>query len=121
MRPIIFRAWDKKYNLFNDELWVDFNGRIWTDDVKAYDTPHKEIEPLDDRYILMQFTGLLDKNGKEIYEGDIVRGHNHKGEPGEGGAVEWSNTGYHVNNLLVCMTHDPEVIGNIYENPELVK
>lgn len=73
MREIKFRAWNGKYMVepeYGD--WVSFDGVPYTEPDKRYDTPHIEIEKAKG-YILMQFTGLLDKNGKEIYEGDIVK------------------------------------------------
>jgi len=63
MREIKFRAWDKekKVMLFMSDGSFS-NHRIWW----------LETNDCQDRYILMQFTGLKDKNGKEIYEGDKV-------------------------------------------------
>lgn len=82
---------------------------------------------------LMQFTGLLDKNGKEIYEGDIVRDDSFKDDLSSlfrDMAVVWDE-------IACCFTRNPknnqhfqlsthrcwmyEVIGNIHENPELLK
>lgn len=75
----------------------------------------------------MQFTGLTDKNGKEIYEGDVVRreweGQNdtHHVETYE---VYWAN-GFYLRPQPKAhpaqVSDDLEVIGNIYENPDLLK
>lgn len=83
---------------------------------------------------LREFTGLLDKNSKEIYEGDIVQtdfGH----EDIRSGTIQWHQGGFIVRSLR-SQKHAPlsmqfahweskspclEVIGNIYENPEMLK
>ena len=78
-----------------------------------------------------QFTGLLDKNGKEIYEGDIV-----KTKGNWGGVVTWNSRGYfYINDgyyteepdllplgsLNCYVRRDIEIVGNIHDNPELLK
>lgn len=75
---------------------------------------------------LMQFTGLHDKNGKEIYEGDILE-HNGKVQKvvfyntNKGAYYCQFNTGGgFVDNIMYFIQRDCEVIGNIYENPELL-
>ena len=89
----------------------------------------------------MQFTGLLDKNGKEIYEGDVVRTEYFEGEQRDSkGRVKreegwyvsrrkpvviiWRaakhTTGYNLGPIPKGKTRR-EIIGNIYENPELLK
>lgn len=75
-------------------------------------------------FVLMQFTGLKDKNGKEIYEGDIIRlkwADIYNPNLDVVRVVEWNN-GYHF-PLSGAHTFNEtmEVIGNIYENPELLK
>ena len=92
-----------------------------------------------DEIELMQYTGLKDKNGKEIYEGDIVKVKLYKGEEEEYflGKVEYfgsnfivdsdNNSDYYVYDLdgfgidFKYNLEDCEVIGNIYENPELLE
>ena len=122
MRPIKFRAWDTKKscyyqpiheaykgNLF--ELLIDFSGRLGAHTVDGLVDESK----FPGQFVLEQFTGLLDKNGKEIYEGDIVE----KMIAGkkQRQLVEWVDAGFHgLKNILDC-----EVIGNLHENPELLK
>jgi len=70
----------------------------------------------------MQYTGLVDKQGKEIYEGDIVKAFAVLDKTKEFNcAVEWSAGGFIANGSLGVNNHLLEVIGNIYENPELLK
>jgi len=75
----------------------------------------------------MQLTGLLDKNGKEIYESDIVRWAGCTGK-----VTYWtgkkipSNPGFYTavngdEDELITLDKEFEVIGNIYESPELLK
>lgn len=74
--------------------------------------------------ILMQYTGLKDKNGKEIYEGDIVKAEEYVGFKNLTAEVIYNrgrfclNTGTIPEDLLPELS---EIIGNIYENPELLK
>ena len=76
-------------------------------------------------WIWMQFTGLKDKNGKEIYEGDYLQHAD-----GEVSVVEWLDGCFVVRHFwnkkksdcdFIAAKNLFEIIGNIYENPELLK
>ena len=117
-RAIKFRAWDKSTNeMLQQPLDSIFGASRLLGFVAG-----GNIE-------IMQYTGLKDKNGKEIYEGDIVTGI---GEgslqvvPFYGDVVVWLTSGWGVNNELagkvpLHMIYGYEIIGNIYENPELLE
>lgn len=75
-------------------------------------------------YKLMQYIGLLDKYGKEIYEGDIVK----EIPNGHISQIEWDSLGFRMNPEYepkslweLAINNRIKVIGNIYENPELLK
>ena len=123
MREIKFRAWDKltkeivnvkRLDLFNGKVglgWNEYDGVTWRD--------IKDLE-------LMQYTGLKDKNGREIYEGDIVKG---AGKNPTIYIVKWLDSygGFAFIDkekaipAFEFLINFCEVIGNIYENPELLK
>lgn len=88
---------------------------------------------LGDEVILMQSTGLKDKNGVEIFEGDIVKVSNHPFQKNDNGigieingnyVIGWSeySLSWLAGNLILAeLKPFIEVIGNIYENPELLE
>jgi len=101
--------------------------RMW-DEIRKIMCPVTQMNILDDEHVLMQYTGLHDRKGVEIYEGDIM-GTSYKGF--EVGVVEF-HTGSYVlrGSVKECMFKRTEqgytltlceVIGNIYENPELLE
>ena len=109
-----FRAWDVKHNQMSDTFMIFDDKRIEAIHDKGLD------ENAEGLLVIMQSTGLTDKNGKEIFEGDRI-----KPPRGRIEAVEYGGGGF--NPFAVPhweVTPEPsecEVIGNIYENPELIK
>lgn len=117
-RPIKFRAW---YKLSNEMLSEPFDGEHFgeTTSLNLVITGCEE----DEHQILMQFTGLKDKNGVEIYEGDIVKAKNHEYETV--GKVWFDDEYWHgwaigETRISAFIRQYFEVVGNIYENPELL-
>ena len=121
MREIKFRAWDKE----NKEM-LDIKDLHWDDCTREFSirtTMYSDYFDVEDM-ILMQYTGLKDKNRKEIYEGDIVKSYyyidttNGEQERYHQKEVKFNEISceYNINAF-----ENLEVIGNIYENPELLK
>ncbi len=121
MREIKFRAWDKeskKMKEVSDISWDNHGGVDLRASCYSHDDSNIYAETL------MQFTGLKDKNGKEMYEGDIV-----KCKYGWLGFIVFRKGAYWCEEIVTqkINSHAPifneweelEVIGNIYENPEL--
>jgi uncharacterized phage protein (TIGR01671 family) len=135
MREIKFRAWDTEVKTMYSDL--------------KYLPPFKCNEN-EEIWVMMQFTGLKDKVGKEIYEGDIIRTYeyNDSWDDGAIGDVTWDNerAQFRFNWKILLVKsgekdfRDPisticsssaynsdrsegeiEVIGNIYENPEILE
>lgn len=118
MREIKFRAWDEG----DSRMITNFDESEIKNGVLLA-TQYDYNGDSRNNIILMQYTGLKDKNGKEIYEGDIMY------VAGTGNMVViFRNGSFVLDNKLYCfyfhedMESDIEnVIGNIYENPELLK
>jgi len=128
VREIKFRAWrtDEKYMVTSDVGALTALRNCYGNKGLAEQAGFSNIDnqPNTDKFILMQYTGLKDKNGKEIYEGDIT-----KDPDGNAFEVIWNKgaASFELQNktshfLFVQRYIDMfEVIGNIYENPELLK
>ncbi len=117
MREIKFRAWCKMGKCMVDVIQCSFGEWIAVPVQVAEDEWELEQLPWND-IILMQYTGLKDKNGKEIYEGDIVSWNNQVGNQYE---VYFINGKFMGCNELGSENDHIEVIGNIYENSDLLK
>ena len=137
MREFKFRAWDNEYKYMNYKVLV---GNVWDTDIN-YTAHAMWIEP---KYVsykkeagwchfdehsnieLMQYTGLKDKNGVEIYEGDILSHHLQGNRFVEYGSPFKNYGGYMLvskNGMRGTLNDSDklyEVIGNIYENKELL-
>ena len=119
MRELKFRAWCANKKEWEKDAWH------LTPDGRIVDT-YRQIEMRKETHFLNQFTGLLDKQGVEIYEGDIIKCF------GDIAKVVWDEHDalyrYIYNSggeryMKILGTHSYEhfeVIGNIYENPELL-
>lgn len=117
-----FRAWDKhSQKMFaNDELLI-WNNNVYANDSKKLTCNNLKGWSIDDEY-LMQSTGLRDKNGKEIFEGDIVKSSGLLGTI-ESFKAMWICSFVKYNNYqkVGFFAQEIEVVGNIYENPELLE
>lgn len=124
-----FRAWDKiKKNMHEVQAIVYIEEKVYP----IYQKMKYRYIPFDEA-ILMQSTGLFDKNSKEIFEGDIIEWWYSKGEfISQKGKFEvvWENGAFCPGKdsdetlfyFLECCEDDwYSVVGNIYENPELLE
>ncbi len=125
-REIKFRAWDKINNKMCPIAGISFTNKdTWLriNDKQIMGANFSEIE-------IMQYAGLKDKNDKEIYEGDIINIINNSVDEEDGYFIakydiETARYILSGNGLVYdfdnTYTNECEIIGNIYENPELLK
>jgi uncharacterized phage protein (TIGR01671 family) len=125
MRTYEFRAWDFDKKLYLEDFFISPSGRLVDDDfygpIVFYNT--EEI-------VLMQFTGLLDKNGVKIFEGDVVETNSIDG------ILKWvykfsdsccvigfspESINHQFSSIHNSVRKEGVVIGNIFQNPELIE
>ena len=131
MKDIKFRAWDlieAKMCLVTKIDWIEENV------VLSYGEPFTEEHEEYERFIhdikLMQYTGLKDKNGKEIYEGDIIEYEDYTHgavifgtQPTNRAVMKWNKEGRYIlrGQGFIITPKECEVIGNKYKNPDLMR
>lgn len=126
-----FRAWDKTRNEMNYKIMVgncDLSDGNWTCPIIWIEEKKDWLHFDDDYECIMQSTGLIDKNGKEVFVGDIIkctRGCLHEVyiEKEYGGTYFGGMPAVYLKGLRegYAWTEHEKIIGNIYENPELLE
>ena len=135
MREIKFRAWLKENHSGKEQMFYQNNQYLQSFLRRCckFSNPDGREHEKYGNYELMQYTGLKDANGKYVYEGDVlgskkkiighivggVRGYCYDviyAKPLSNGETRWS-----LYSTITDDYKDAEVIGNIYENPELLK
>ena len=119
MRTIKFRAWDElNQEMVYEKTGIFSGGKSSWEILKLYEN-------------VMQFTGLHDNNGKELYEGDIISDMEDEtmvlpvifdNEYSQFAVdVSYHNDGSSIDDIPTCYEKGFEIIGNVFENQDLVK
>ncbi len=123
MNNLKFRAWDKKLKLLRNVSYIDFESKkmIYRNGFVSYYVNFEDV-------VIMQSTGLKDKNGKEIFEGDILKTRT-RGfvfvKRQDGNSTVKYQSGINT-TTIVTLSHFMDnykvvIAGNIYENKELIE
>lgn len=124
MKEIKFRAWDKLQKkmlspqIFSGDIVIQLGGVVGLFNGKTYDTATDEFE-------LMQFTGLKDKNGKDVYEGDVLKSFDEIltvffNPYTCAFEVMYDYPSGDCETIGINEHSTIEIIGNIHENPDLL-
>lgn len=135
-----FKLWDRVERKFFEPIYKVYEGNLLDISItlsgellrRTLKEPAEHESLFPDRYELIEFTGLTDKNGKEIYEGDIIVAKivNRSDTQIFNGTVVWGNVSWCIEFLSprkyvlkrrLSEFHEIEILGNIYENSESLK
>lgn len=116
-----YRAWDSaKKEMFKDTFAITESGQVVVVEQESVASSPDYV--FVDHLVIMQSTGLKDKNGKEIFEGDVVKCNGLLGTI-ESFKAMWICSFVKYNNYqkVGFFAQEIEVVGNVYENPELLE